>query len=193
MPRLERTNPSRSSRVEFDRSSQEFLGRGLKEGEVHRIQVRVIGDDGRSHTIPLAEKIFNSPFFKKHPFPLERLLEIHAKLKELHIPTLPTMRIEQSEQGDKLYLTDLTANGRNDCISMYDWYDNWYEYHDFDGRQGKYADGVERPLFEVANTDELSREAARLIYDATTQGVELCSDDIFFLVINKATKKAQYN
>lgn len=169
--------------VEFDRSQQELLGKGIREGTVHSLRIDVIGKNGKVRTIPLAEKIFDQIDADK--ISIEDILATHSKLKKAKISTIPTMRFNR-EEPRKLYLTDLTEGGKNEVFSMSDWSESM-----FSTRVGKFASekGYEK-RFEISNMAGFEDQLVEIFTKACEAG-SVIPWDAFFVIVDKETKQAR--
>lgn len=187
MPELAKHLPDemklRSAKVSVDRANQETLGVGLSEGTVNRIMVTAFGSGDKSRQITMAEKIFDSKTFEgNRKEAVKKILDNHAELKKRKFPTIPTMRIE-AEDGETLYMTDLTRNGKSDVYSTPDWAKGEH------GRKGK-LEGSEKEI-EIVNPDEISAAVAHLFEKSIKEGCKINYPDVLFLVVDKQTRKAQ--
>lgn len=174
--------PKRGARVSIDRTDAEYLGTGLSEGTVHKVQVEVAGPNDRARTISMAEKTFDHPSHtdEERQALIAHVLGIHRELLERDLPTIPTMRTEKGNKN--IMMTDLTENGKNEVVSMPDWVVG-------PGRKGKHADTEYK--VEIANVEEVAEHLLRIFEQSVATGCRLGDADIFFLVINKDTKKAK--
>ena len=89
------------------RDQSEMIGRGETEGYVQNITVEVSFGD-KTRNCSMAEKIYDKVEEESRERWTEAILEKHALLKKLGIPTIPTMRYDEKEGS--VIMTDLTRN-----------------------------------------------------------------------------------
>ncbi len=172
----------RKTNVEIKRGGEE-LGKGLTEGTVRRVDITIFGDKGKTRNAHLAEKIFDHPQLtseaKKDA--IDEILKIHAELKALGFPTIPTMRTEIGNDSSIL-MTDLTDKGANEVVSVPDWGGG-------PERSGKFYQTDYK--VEISNAEQLSQSLASLFEQTIEKGCTVAFPDAFFMIINKASKEGR--
>jgi hypothetical protein len=170
---------TKGSSVVINSEQRELLGVGLSEGRVERVRVKVLGSGGRVREISMAEKVFDSPVLTdaERRGAVDKILEIHAKLKTLGFPVIPTMRKDPAHP-EVLYMTDLTRDGVNEVVSVADWAVG-------ETRKGKFV-GTD-VTFAIANAKEISEQLVSLYRQTVAQGVKLNYPDALFLVRDTVT------
>lgn len=160
----------------------EVLGVGIMEGTVRRVGVERIDLSRPTRKLALAEKELDAMVFEGvNRGRIKRILENHALLKIWKLPTIPTMRVDESNPN-VIYMTDLTRGGKDAVYSMPDWFA-------VDGREGKLF-GSEK-MIALANPKELSLNMAELFRRTVEVGCMLNHADIFFLIVDGKTKNAR--
>ena len=171
----------KSTRARIKRVNQEHLGTGLTEGTVHRVDVEVIGAEGKIRTIPMAEKMFDNSDMDEtaKQASIAKILAIHHGLLERGLPTIPTMRTEKG--NNNILMTDLTHQNKNEVVSLPDWAKG-------KERSEKYADTEHKT--EITNLDEISNSLATIFEQSVATGCKINMADAFFFVIDKENKKS---
>ncbi len=171
-------------------STQETIGVGIREGTVRRISCGIEHPNGVEVAV-LAEKDYDSPFIKPTSINFEGILRTHRYLTTHGYPTIPVMY--GNEENNKLYMTDLTEDGKYTVISDADWHSMSDEEHE---RRGKFADSQE--IFTIENTDVLADALSKLLIKCTEEGCvlgDMAKDkpkrNIFFIILDPNTKKGK--
>jgi len=176
-------------------SSKQVVSDGTIEGKVYSVSVSV--DGGKPEAMMVKE--FHT-MTESTDAEVKRMKRVHNLLRFLGIPTLKTFMQFESEPK-KVYMSDETEGGRYEVFSLTDFWDNP------DGKNGrlfnpstmpdpnvKREDGdkyLYRQLFEISNPDELEEQVSDMMDKCVRGGVELGHVDVFFVAIDKSTKKAK--
>lgn len=174
---------AKTTKADIDREKSEFLGRGLGEGTVNRVGVKLVGDQGKTRDVQMAEKVFDHPDHTEAEKAdmVNYILHTHASLKDRGLPTIPTMR-KDADNGSSIFMTDLTQNGKKDVVSLTDWWERG-------GRKGKFAETDYK--IEIFNIEQFSESIADLFDKTIKNGCQLGHRDAFFIILDKSSKEAQ--
>lgn len=189
MTELKRINPERRSNVSVDRGGAESLGVGLSEGKIDSLKLTVFGAGGREKTISMAEKLFYRSSNGEAAGEIERILDNHAKLKQMGVPTIPTMRLEGDggSKTDRIYMTDLTEGGKNEVLSPIDW---WLVDDKTNlGLKAKFHES--QSIFSLSNPDEVQKQILDIHKILEGKRVFIGGTDVPFIVLNKKTKQGR--
>jgi len=150
------------------------IGSGISEGEVRNgVKIKL-----KRRILDFVEKVFNRDYFVNKKFEgitLKKIVENHSKLKRLGFPVVNTMRMVDTPPGyyERIIMTDLTEGGKKMVLSSASYLDD------------------EPQIENISNGNEVGIQLSEIYQKLNQEGVQICHHDVFFLVIDKETRKGE--